>query len=154
MLTLPENSKIWMYLSNKKIEGDTLTKVNNSLAEFVADWKAHGTDLDAHFKILYGNLIVVWVDETSYGASGCSIDKLLQKIKTIEQDNNIVLLDRLQVGLVLGDSIEVSKPTLLKNLSYVNPETKIVDITISTGTAFNSNLFIPIKGSWVERYLA
>ena len=46
---LPEDSKIWIYQSNRKLTDDEVTAITAKCQEFVENWAAHGTSLEASF---------------------------------------------------------------------------------------------------------
>ena len=71
---LPEHSRIWVYTSNREFTQSEIKEINSLGEEFVASWKVHGTPLQAGFELLYRRFLVVAVNETVAGASGCSID--------------------------------------------------------------------------------
>ena len=42
---LPEDSKIWIYQSNRKFSEEEITEIENELKTFLENWSAHGTGL-------------------------------------------------------------------------------------------------------------
>ncbi|MDZ7847316.1 MAG: hypothetical protein U5L96_11375 [Owenweeksia sp.] len=62
------------------------------------EWQAHGKDLQASFIFEYERFIIVALDEASYQATGCSIDKLTHQIQQLEHELNISLMDRTQIA--------------------------------------------------------
>ena len=54
---LPEESRIWIYQSNRKFSDDEVTEIENDLKAFVEDWSAHGTSLEASYIIQYNRFI-------------------------------------------------------------------------------------------------
>src|SRR5437867_1922282 len=99
--------KVWIYLSDKELNGELLNSVLKAGNEFVQNWKAHEMPLNATFEIQDNRFIVVSVDETTYNASGCSIDKLLRLIKQLEADHKLQLLNRLLIGYRTSNGVEV-----------------------------------------------
>ena len=53
---LPEDSKIWIYQSNRKLTDDEVTEITKKCQEFVENWAAHGTSLEASFLLKYNSL--------------------------------------------------------------------------------------------------
>ena len=59
---LPEESKIWIYQSNRKLTDDEVTAITTKCKEFVENWAAHGTSLEASFLIKYNRFIIFAVN--------------------------------------------------------------------------------------------
>ena len=45
--SLPEESRIWIYKSNRKFSDDEMAAIENALQAFLKDWAAHGTSLES-----------------------------------------------------------------------------------------------------------
>ena len=147
--------KVWIYLSDKKLEGDLLNSIKRKGQEFVLNWKAHDVPLSASFEVLLDRFIVVKVDETAYNASGCSIDKLLRLIKQLEADHHLQLLNRLLVAYKAESGVEVvnaSKVKELLQLSEINSDTLIYNVAASDSVEFE-NWLQPLKETWLKKYL-
>ncbi|QNR23863.1 ABC transporter ATPase [Croceimicrobium hydrocarbonivorans] len=93
-----EDARIWIYQSTEFLEFEKVERITARLMNFLDDWKAHGHPLNASFTIIYDRFIVVSLDEASYQATGCSIDKLVQHMQNLERELNISLLDRTQIA--------------------------------------------------------
>jgi hypothetical protein len=53
----------------------------NCFSNFCIQWTAHGANLKAYGEVRHHRFIVMIVDETAAGASGCSIDKSIHFIR-------------------------------------------------------------------------
>lgn len=147
--------KVWIYLSDKELNGEVLNSVLSRGREFVENWKAHDVPLKATFEIIAHRFIVVKVDETQYNASGCSIDKLLRLIKQLEHDFNLQLLNRLLVPIKNGNHLEVIHSSKIKDLLTAKTinENTIVYNTASSNSVEYSNWEQPLKDTWLKKYL-
>jgi hypothetical protein len=147
--------KVWVYLSNNVLEGDTLKAIQQQGQAFVQSWKAHEMPLNASFEVLHQRFIVVKVDETQYNASGCSIDKLLRLIKQFEADYQLELLNRLLVAYKKDDGVEVVHAGKIKEMlqsGAVDSETVFFDTAVSDSNAY-ANWQTPLKETWLKKYL-
>lgn len=147
--------KVWIYLSDKKLEGAVLASIQQQGQAFVQNWKAHDVPLSASFDVLYDRFIIVKVDETQYNASGCSIDKLLRLIKQLESDHQLQLLNRLLVAYKTTDGVEVVHSSKIKDLlatHAITPETEIYNVAASDSNEFGKWLQ-PLKETWLKKYL-
>jgi hypothetical protein len=147
--------KVWIYLSDKKLEGAVLSAVQQQGQAFVQNWKAHDVSLSASFEVLLDRFIVVKVDETQYNASGCSIDKLLRLIKQLESDHQLQLLNRLLVAYKKPDGVEVVHSSKIKELlasHAVSPDTEVFNVAASDSNEF-AKWLQPLKETWLKKYL-
>ncbi|HSH65747.1 MAG TPA: ABC transporter ATPase, partial [Bacteroidia bacterium] len=83
---MPSDSRLWVYQSSKLLTDTDVDKLMQQGKSFVESWTAHGAALKASFDIVYKRFIVIAVDEKQAQASGCSIDKSLAFIQSIEQE--------------------------------------------------------------------
>ncbi|PTM03768.1 MAG: ABC transporter ATPase [Bacteroidetes bacterium] len=96
--TLNDDSRIWIFQSTNFLEFEKVERISARLMNFLNDWQAHGKDLMASFTIIHDRFIVVALDEASYQATGCSIDKLTHFVQALENELAISLLDRTQIA--------------------------------------------------------
>lgn len=147
--------KVWIYLSDKKLEGAVLNALQQQGQAFVQNWKAHDVPLSASFEVLLDRFIIVKVDETQYNASGCSIDKLLRLIKQLESDFQLQLLNRLLVAYKTTNGVEVVHSSKIKDLlaaHSISPDTEIFNVAASDSNEF-AKWLQPLKETWLKKYL-
>ena len=102
---LPGHSRIWIYQSNRSFTDAELEEIEQSLSAFLKEWTAHGSELHAGFEIRYKRFIIIGLDQSNTGASGCSIDTSVHFIQSLEQKYNVILLDRMNVSFKQGEFI-------------------------------------------------
>ena len=102
---LPEESKIWIYQSNRKLTDDEVKSITTKCQEFVENWAAHGTSLEASFLLKYNRFIIFAVNQEVQNATGCSIDASVHFIQQLEQEFQIELLDKMNVTYKIGEHI-------------------------------------------------
>ncbi len=56
--TLPEESRIWIYQSNRKFSDEEIVEIEEALKSFLENWAAHGAGLEASFQTKYNRFIV------------------------------------------------------------------------------------------------
>lgn len=94
---LPDNSRIWIYQSQTLLSAEVQSQLTVEIKRFVGQWAAHGEELHGDAFILENYFIVLAIDESKVGASGCSIDSSTRFIKEIEKKYNLSLLNRINV---------------------------------------------------------
>jgi hypothetical protein len=50
---LPEESRIWIYQSNRKFSDEEIAEIESDLKSFIENWSAHGTSLEASYLLKY-----------------------------------------------------------------------------------------------------
>jgi hypothetical protein len=148
--TLPESSRIWVYASEEALTTDQQNHILTYIAEHLKGWNAHKVPLTAGVTILENHFIVVALDETVNGASGCSIDTLQQTIQELEKDLSISLMNRLNVFCKIDNEIQVVPSFKLGSIATAN--TLFYDLTILTKSDLNTYLK-PISEGWCASFL-
>ena len=149
-------NRVWVYLSNKPFDEQTEVELKSGIKNFLLGWNAHGQALTASFEILYKHFIIIKADEEQYSASGCSIDKQFQFIKALEKQYNLSLLDRLVVAYKKNDTVFVTHASKMPQLladGIVNKNTMVFNTTLSTEDEFKTAFEMPLKESWLSKYL-
>src|SRR5205809_7292432 len=92
--SLPDHARTWIYQANRKLTSQEVKSLSESLTQMCEQWAAHGTPLHTAFMIAHDHFVVLAVDETANGASGCSIDGSVRVLKNLQQTMGLDLFDR------------------------------------------------------------
>ena len=147
-------SKIWIYQSDRELNQTETEKIQALLNQFASSWTAHNQQLKAAAQVMFNRFIVLLVDETQAGASGCSIDKSVHFMKVIEQEFEINLFDRFNTAYLKSDQIlSASREEFEKLLKEgkVNRETIVFNNLVANLQDFNTKWRVPLKDSWHAR---
>ena len=90
--SLPEESRIWIYQSNRKFSDEEIAEIENDLKSFIENWAAHGTSLEASYLLKYNRFIILAVNQEVQQATGCSIDSSVAFIQELEQKYQVDLI--------------------------------------------------------------
>ena len=82
--TLPEDSRTWVFAADQDLSASQAGQLLNAVDEFLSQWKAHGSPLTVGRNWRDNRFLTVAVDQSTAGASGCSIDGLFRTLKSIE----------------------------------------------------------------------
>lgn len=96
---LPESSKVWVYQSDRDLTANECDALSNDLKLFIQDWAAHGSKLYGDFSIINNRFVILAVDETMTGVSGCSIDTSVRKMKELGSNLKIDFFNRMNLIL-------------------------------------------------------
>jgi hypothetical protein len=129
---LSNDSKVWLYLAERKLSNGEVEHISAVLEEFNATWSAHGKKLNSATNVLFNQCIVLAVDESTEIASGCSIDSSVKVLKSLSSTLNVDFFNRMNV-LVYNEAQFQMFPysAIRKNngLFYLNPlVTKLADL--------------------------
>jgi hypothetical protein len=152
---LPLESKIWIYQSNRKFSDDEITEIETNLLEFVDNWSAHGTSLEASFITKYNRFIILAVNQDVQTATGCSIDSSVVFIQNLEQKFEVDLLDKMNVSFKQGEFITHKSLIDFKKLAKdksVSENTIVFNNLVNTIEDFNENWEVPASDSWHSRF--
>lgn len=151
---LPSSTRVWVYQSNRPFAEQQLPQIKMHIDQFVRSWVSHNRALRAHGEILHNRFIVLMVDESQAGASGCSIDKSVNFLKALQNEYQVDLFDRMIFSYQEGDQIHsVDNLTFAKLYSEgaINDETLVVDTLVKDKGAFESGFLKPLGQSWHKR---
>jgi hypothetical protein len=152
---LPEESKIWIYQSNRKFSEDEMTEIENDLKDFLENWSAHGTGLESSYLLKYNRFIILAVNQEVQPATGCSIDSSVGFIQSLEQKYNVDLLDKMNVTFKNGEHIAHKSLIDFKRMAKekaVTENTIVFNNLVNTIEEFNENWEVPAGDSWHSRF--
>ena len=149
-----ENSRVWIYQSDRELNEAEISKLQQQLDSFATGWTAHNNQLKAKAEIRYNRFIVLVVDESQAGASGCSIDKSVNFMKQLEQQFGINLFDRFNLAYRSGVNIlsaSRDKFEALIKQGVINNDTIVFNNLVQNLTELDSKWEVPFKDSWHTR---
>jgi hypothetical protein len=150
-MSFSPQSRVWVYQSDRKFTSTEEIEILNKLASFTNQWKAHGNELLAKAEIRYGFFIILTVDESQAGVTGCSIDSSVRLIKEIEQEYHVDLFNRFNIAYkVNGEVVVNSKEDFetLVNIKQVTPETIVFNNMVQNLKELESKWEVPFQNSW------
>ncbi|SDR00677.1 ABC transporter ATPase [Flagellimonas zhangzhouensis] len=153
---LPGHSRIWIYQSNRSFTDAELAEIEASVTEFLKQWTAHGSDLQAGFEIRYKRFIVIGLDQTNASASGCSIDASVHFIQSLEQHFGVELLDRMNVSYKQGEYIAYKPLKDFKKMGKdkaVSGNTIVFNNLVATKQEYLESWEVPASESWHSRFV-
>jgi hypothetical protein len=155
---LPEdfnnNSRVWIYQSNRMFTLHEAFEIEDMLKAFVSSWHSHGTPVTGYANLFFGQFIVLIADETKSGVSGCSTDSSVRMIKDIEQMFNVNMFDRLLLGFIVKERVQMIPMAqlyyALEN-NFIEPSTLYFNNTVPDLEQLKDKWLIPLKESWLSK---
>lgn len=152
---MPDESKIWIYQSNRKFTDDEMAEIESDLKAFVENWAAHGTSLEASYLLQYNRFIILAVNQEVQSATGCSIDISVQFIQQLEQKYSVDLLDKMNVTFKLGEHIAHKPLVEFKKMAKekaVSANTIVFNNLVNTIGEWHEYWEVPARESWHSRF--
>jgi hypothetical protein len=146
-----ENSRVWVYQSERKLSDNEAQEVQALLNSFTTGWTAHNNQLKAAGEIRYNRFIILIVDESQAGASGCSIDKSVHFMQQLQTKFNINLFDRFNLAYREGSEVlSVPRHNFEEKLKQgeINTNTIVFNNMVQNLTELNNKWEVPFKDSW------
>lgn len=153
--SLPEESKIWIYQSNRKFSDAEFEEINVVLPLFLENWAAHGTSLEASYQLKYNRFIIIAVNQENQAATGCSIDASVNFIQSLEQKYSVDLLDKMNVTFKVGDHVAHKQLIDFKKMAKekaVTENTIVFNNLVNTVLEYNESWEVPAMDSWHSRF--
>ncbi len=145
--------KLWIYQSNRILTDAECTRMSELLTDFVQEWTAHGNELLGSFEIKYKLFVFLIVDESKAMVTGCSIDKSVRVLDTIQKELGINLFDRLQIAyrqpqdgaIALAASADFQA---MVDSGVLNETTTVFNNMLTSADDLVDKWEVPLKDSW------
>lgn len=153
--TLPLDSRIWVYQSDRKFSDEEVAEIQSDLHSFLNNWSAHGQGLESSCLLKYNRFIIIAVNQEVQAATGCSIDASVQFIQSLEQKYKVDLLDRMNVTFRTGEFIAYKSLIDFKKMAKaksVAPTTIVFNNLVNTIEEWQDFWEVPANESWHSRF--
>lgn len=153
-IELPTTTRIWIYQSNKPFEDKDIPEIKQTVQDFAQQWISHNRQLRAHGDLLHKRFVVLMVDESQADASGCSIDKSVYFLKSLQAVYGVDLFDRMCFSYLDGEEVKTVSRDEFAQLyagGKINNDTLVFDTLVNNKGDFDNNFIKPLKESWHKR---
>jgi len=152
---LPDDSRVWVFGSDRTLDANQEKTLMSTVDPFLQQWKAHGADLTVGRDWRAGRFLTIAVDQSTAGASGCSIDGLFRTLKSLEPKLGASMVTS---GLIFykdsnGAVQSVSREgfTELGAKGQIGPQTRVFDTTVTSLAEWRARFELDLKESWHAR---
>jgi hypothetical protein len=155
--SLPDAARVWIFGSDRPLTHDSTATLMKGVDEHLANWKAHGEPLTVGSQLRDDRFLVVAVDQSSAGASGCSIDGLFRVLQGLESKIGASLVGGGRVfyrdnkGVV--QSVARADIPALAASGAITRDTVVFDTSLTDLGAFRTGFEKSAKASWVAGML-
>jgi len=152
---LPDESRIWIYQSDRKFSHEEVAEIEVSLQSFLSQWQAHGNMVEASYQIEYNRFIIIAINQEVQEPTGCSIDESVRCIQGLEKKYQVNLLDRMNVSYKIGEHVAHKSLLEFKQMikqKAVSKEVIVFDNLVNTIAEWRDYWEIPAMESWYARF--
>jgi hypothetical protein len=155
--TLPDSSRIWVFGSDRPLIAEESRRLLAETDRFLEGWAAHGTPLKASREWTDERFLTIAVDQSTAGASGCSIDGLFRTLSALGSGigANLVGSGRVFYRDTDGAVQSVSRDrfTELASSGEITPATRVFDTTLQTLGDWRNQFERSVSDSWHAQLL-
>src|SRR6476620_5228843 len=152
---LPDDSRVWVFAADRTLDEQQSKQMRAEVDRFLPRWTAHGSPLTVGRDWRYGRFLTVAVDQSTAGASGCSIDGLFRTLKSLEPKLGASLVTS---GLIFycdekGEiqSVDREQFAALGAEGKIGPTTRVFDPIVTTLGEWRARFELDLKDSWHSR---
>ena len=150
---LPDASRVWIFGSDRPLSEAGSTALLKGVDEHLTNWKAHGEPLTVGSQFRDNRFLVVAVDQSTAGATGCSIDGLFRVLQGLEGTVGANLVGGGRVFYRGAESVVQATtrdqvPALVKS-EAITKNTVVFDTSITDLGKFRSGFEKRAKESWI-----
>ena len=152
---LSPTSRVWIYSCSRPFSESEQGLIRAALQTFCEGWGAHGKGMYTSFEILHEQLLVLAVDESQLGASGCSIDASVRALRQLEESLDLDLVDQGKITLKTSDgALRVVSGLAVKSkveTGEISATQEVLQPNLQTKGDLQA-LWQPVLKSWLSRY--
>lgn len=154
---ISSDSKTWIYQSNRAFTSEEADAITVELSLFLDHWTAHNKDLKAYGELVYNRFLVVAVDESLNQATGCSIDKSVGFVKSLEQkfDTNFFVRTDIAFRDKQGNILikQMNDFMACAESGEITADTIVFNNLVTTFREFKTKWEVPAKDSWHSQWI-
>jgi hypothetical protein len=152
--TLPDASRVWIFGSDRPLSEEGTTSLLKGVEEHLTDWKAHGEPLTVGSQLRDNRFLVIAVDQSTAGATGCSIDGLFRVLQGLESTLGASLVGGGKVfyrdsHAAVQSTTRDQVPALVQT-GAITKDTVVFDTSLTDLGAFRSGFEKRAKESWIK----
>ena len=152
--TLGPESRLWIFLAERPLDASETAEVQAALDIFTRQWTAHNQALLARGEVFQNQIIVLAVDESQAGASGCSIDKSVHFLETLGRQTGVDFLEKMRFAWLDNELWRICSRQAFAQLlqeGRITPQTLVANTLVATKRELSEKWMAPLEQSWHKR---
>ncbi|MEL6988880.1 MAG: hypothetical protein AAGK97_13795 [Bacteroidota bacterium] len=155
-LSLDFSAKTWIYMADRAFTWDETDSLRPEIYQFGEQWSSHNQNLLSYGELFHHRFIVLMVDETNAGASGCSIDSSVHFVQAMGQKYNVDFFNRTLFAYMEDEQVHtLPKHELAEAYANgkINDETLMFNNLVKTRQEFEDGWIAPLSETWIKRFV-
>jgi hypothetical protein len=149
---LPNTARTWVFGADRNLDEGATDLLLREVDRFLSQWHAHGAPLTVARDWKHGRFLTVAVDQSTAGASGCSIDGLFRSLNALEPRLGASLVTSGVVFFRGGkgaiECVDRERFTELSAEGKIGPKTRVFDPTVTTLGEWRARFELDAAQSW------
>jgi len=150
--TLPDDARVWVFGAAHDLSGPKADRLLGAVDDFLEQWNAHGAPLQCAKEWRDDRFLAIGVDQSTAGASGCSIDGLFRTLARLEPELGTTLLggSRVYYRDADGRVVAATRKTFneLAREGRVGGDTRVFDTSLTSASGWREEFERPVRESW------
>ena len=150
--TLPGDARVWVFGAATELTPTATERLLDAVDDFLGQWNAHGDALVCGREWRDGRFLAIGVDQSTAGASGCSIDGLFRTLARLEPELGTSMLGGGRVYYRDVDGrVNATTRSAFNQLARdgrIGPDTPTFDTSITSASAWREQFERPARESW------
>ena len=155
---LPADARVWVFGAANELDARASERLLDVVDDFLDIWHAHGSPLTCSRDWRDARFLAVGVDQSTAGASGCSVDGLFRTLARLEPELGTKLLGagRVYYRDPTGHVQTATRPAFseLARSGGVTLETPVFDTALTSASAWRDSFERPARETWHEALIA
>jgi hypothetical protein len=152
---IPGHGRLWVFPASRDLTESEASTCLAAVDDFLDAWAAHGVPLRSARELVERRFLLVGVDVDAEAPSGCSIDKLVSRLRALGGEMGVELIDHAPVWFrENGEVSSVSRAEFraLASAGRVHADVPVFDTSLTrVAQARAGALERPASSSWHGR---
>lgn len=149
---LPGDARVWVFASSDALTNEGEQELLRQVDDHLERWHAHGAPLRSAREWRDGRFLAIGVDQSTAGASGCSIDGLFRVLQSMERalGTSLVAGGRVFYRDTAGGVVCVDRQTFAARArdGVIAGETTVFDTSVTTADDYRTGFERAVRESW------
>lgn len=154
---LPDDARVWVFAASDRVTGDRAAQLLTAVDEWLAEWKAHGEPLTSAREWRDDRFLVIGVDQSTAGASGCSIDALFRILQSFQRQLGTSLVGggRVFYRNHAGEVESATRTSFSGRAAAgdVGADTMVYDTSLTTAASYRNRFMLRAGDAWHRELL-
>lgn len=149
---LPDHGRLWVFPLSRDLTPEESGRTLELVDAFLDQWAAHGVPLRSARELRDSRFLLVGVDVDAEAPSGCSIDALVNRLRTAGAEMDVTFIDHAPVWYRNARGVQTTSRAGFRELARdgeVSTETLVFDTSLTRVDQLRSgSLERPAAETW------